>query len=91
MNTRFSISMNHFWKPTTRNSARNWASGTHRREIVKYQVARVDTVLREELDLPDGLADPNVIVLDPCCGTGAYLVEVLTASRGRFATNMTMR
>jgi len=46
-------------------------------EIVKYQVARVDAVLREELDLPDGLADPNVIVLDPCCGTGAYLVEVL--------------
>ncbi|MEI8374125.1 MAG: type ISP restriction/modification enzyme [Planctomycetota bacterium] len=46
-------------------------------EIVKYQVARVDTVLREELDLPDGLADPNVVVLDPCCGTGAYLVEVL--------------
>lgn len=46
-------------------------------EIVKYQVARVDQVLREELDLPDGLADPGVIVLDPCCGTGAYLVEVL--------------
>jgi hypothetical protein len=46
-------------------------------EIVKYQVARVDTVLREELDIPDGLADPRVIVLDPCCGTGAYLVEVL--------------
>jgi hypothetical protein len=47
------------------------------REIVKYQVARVDTVLREELGLPDGLADPNVIVLDPCCGTATYLVEVL--------------
>jgi len=46
-------------------------------EIVKYQVARVDQVLREELDLPDGLADPNVIVLDPCCGTGAYLIEVI--------------
>lgn len=46
-------------------------------EIVKYQVARVDTVLREELNLPNGLADPNVVVLDPCCGTGAYLVEVL--------------
>ncbi len=46
-------------------------------EIVQYQVARVDTVLREELGLPDGLADPNVVVLDPCCGTGAYLVEVL--------------
>jgi hypothetical protein len=46
-------------------------------EIVKYQVERVDRVLREELDLPDGLADDRVVVLDPCCGTGAYLVEVL--------------
>jgi len=46
-------------------------------EIVKYMVARVDTVLREELDIPDGLADPRVYVLDPSCGTGAYLVEVL--------------
>jgi hypothetical protein len=46
-------------------------------EIVQYQVARVDTVLREELGLPDGLADPNVIILDLCCGTGAYLVESL--------------
>ena len=40
-------------------------------------VARVDTVLREELGIADGLADPRVVVLDPCCGTGAYLVEVL--------------
>jgi len=47
------------------------------REIVQYQVARVDTVLREELDIADGLADPRVVVLDPCCGTGTYLVEVL--------------
>ncbi len=46
-------------------------------EIVQYQVARVDAALREELDIPDGLADPRVFVLDPCCGTGAYLVEVL--------------
>jgi predicted helicase len=40
-------------------------------------VARMDRVLREELDIPDGLADERVFVLDPCCGTGAYLVEVL--------------
>jgi hypothetical protein len=46
-------------------------------EIVQYMVARVDAVLRQELDIPDGLADPRVYVLDPCCGTGAYLVEVL--------------
>ena len=46
-------------------------------EIVQYMVARVDTVLREELGVADGLADENVYILDPCCGTGAYLVEVL--------------
>lgn len=46
-------------------------------EIVRYMVNRVDAVLREELDIGDGLADKNVYVLDPCCGTGAYLVEVL--------------
>lgn len=50
-------------------------------EIVKYQVARVDTVLREELDVADGLADPRVYVLDPCCGTGTYLIEVLNKIR----------
>nr|MBA3416789.1 N-6 DNA methylase [Chloroflexia bacterium] len=46
-------------------------------EIVRYMVERVDTVLRDELGLPDGLADPNVYVLDPCTGTGSYLVETL--------------
>src|SRR3954447_23418107 len=47
------------------------------REIVQYMVARVDRTLREKLGLPDGLADGRVVVLDPCCGTGAFLVEVL--------------
>lgn len=46
-------------------------------EIVRYMVERVDRTLRDELGIADGLADENVIVLDPCCGTGAYLVEVL--------------
>ncbi len=32
---------------------------------------------REELNIEDGLANPDVYILDPCCGTGAYLVEVL--------------
>ena len=48
------------------------------REIVRYMVERVDHLLRTELNEPLGLASPNVQVLDPCCGTGAYLVEVLT-------------
>ncbi|MGB8481163.1 MAG: type ISP restriction/modification enzyme [Acidobacteriaceae bacterium] len=47
------------------------------REIVRYMVERVDHLLRTELNEPLGLASPNVQVLDPCCGTGAYLVEVL--------------
>ncbi|KAB2924772.1 MAG: N-6 DNA methylase [Candidatus Contendobacter sp.] len=52
-------------------------------EIVHYMVARVDAVLREELDIADGLADPDVFVLDPCCGTGAYLTEVLRHIKAR--------
>jgi len=51
-------------------------------EIVQYMVARVDKVLRDELDIADGLADPRVYVLDPCCGTGAFLVEVLKRITG---------
>ncbi len=47
------------------------------REIVRYMVERVDVVLRTELGIADGLADKNVYVVDPCCGTGAYVVEVL--------------
>jgi hypothetical protein len=46
-------------------------------EVVRYMVARVDAVLQSELGLPNGLADPNVYILDPCCGTGSFLVETL--------------
>ena len=46
-------------------------------EIVKYMVSRIDQVLRNEMGIARGFADPNVFVLDPCCGTGAFLVEVL--------------
>ena len=50
-------------------------------EIVRYQVERVDRVLRNELCIADGLADPSVWVLDPCCGTGSYVVAVLDRIR----------
>ncbi len=46
-------------------------------EVVRYMVARVDKALKDDLEIPDGLAAENVYVLDPCCGTGAYLAEVL--------------
>ena len=47
------------------------------REIVQYMVARVDRALRDDLGIARGLADERVFVLDPCCGTGAFLVETL--------------
>jgi hypothetical protein len=47
------------------------------REVVRYQVRTVDRLLREELGCNRGFADEKVIVLDPCCGTGAYLIEVM--------------
>ena len=47
------------------------------REVVQYMVARVDRALKDDLGIADGLAADNVYVLDPCCGTGAYLAEVL--------------
>ena len=46
-------------------------------EVVRYMVARVDNALKRDLGVADGLAAENVYVLDPCCGTGAYLAEVL--------------
>ncbi len=46
-------------------------------EVVRYMVARVDKALKDDLGIADGLAAENVYVLDPCCGTGAYLAETL--------------
>ncbi len=53
-------------------------------EVVRYMVARVDRALKDDLGIPEGLAAENVYVLDPCCGTGAYLAEVLR----RIAVNL---
>ena len=53
-------------------------------EIVRYMVARVDKALKDDLGIADGLAAENVYVLDPCCGTGAYVAEVLR----RIAANL---
>ena len=56
-------------------------------EVVRYMVARVDKALKDDLAIADGLAADNVYVLDPCCGTGAYLAEVLR----RIASNLESR
>ena len=53
-------------------------------EVVRYMVARVDRALKDDLGIENGLAAENVYVLDPCCGTGAYLAETLK----RIAANL---
>ena len=60
--------------PALRKQLGVWYTPT---EVVRYMVARVDKALKDDLDILDGLAAENVYVLDPCCGTGAYLAEVL--------------
>ena len=60
--------------PVLRKQLGVWYTPT---EVVEYMVARVDRALKDDLGIPAGLAAENVYVLDPCCGTGAYLAEVL--------------
>ena len=67
--------------PNLRKQLGVWYTPT---EVVRYMVARVDRALKDDLEMPDGLAAENVYVLDPCCGTGAYLAEVLR----RIAANL---
>ncbi|MBM3474001.1 MAG: hypothetical protein FJX75_12090 [Armatimonadetes bacterium] len=45
--------------------------------VVSYIVRSVDHILKTEFDLPDGLADERVFILDPACGTGTFLFFVI--------------
>ncbi len=45
--------------------------------VVSYIVRSVDHLLRTKFDKPLGLADPNVMILDPACGTGTFLFYVV--------------
>ena len=56
--------------PALRKQLGVWYTPT---EVVRYMVARVDKALKDDLGIAAGLAAENVYVLDPCCGTGAYL------------------
>ena len=67
--------------PALRKQLGVWYTPT---EVVRYMVARVDKALKEDLEIADGLAAENVIVLDPCCGTGAYPAEVLRRIAANF-------
>ena len=45
--------------------------------VVSYIVRSVDWLLKEKFGKPEGLADPNVMILDPACGTGTFLYAVI--------------
>ena len=79
--------MSRFWKPSTPELRKELGVWYTPPEVVRYMVARVDRAVRDDLGIADGLAAENVYVLDPCCGTGAYLAEVLR----RIAANLARR
>ncbi len=45
--------------------------------VVRFMVAATDRALRAGLGT-EGLVDPNVLLLDPACGTGTFLIAAAT-------------
>lgn len=45
--------------------------------VVSYIVRSIDHLLKTRFNKPDGLADPDVLILDPACGTGTFLYYVI--------------
>ncbi|MCY3553658.1 MAG: N-6 DNA methylase, partial [Candidatus Poribacteria bacterium] len=46
-------------------------------QVISYIVRSVDSLLKTELERPDGLADDRTLILDPATGTGGFLLTVL--------------
>ena len=46
-------------------------------QVISYIVRSVDSLLKTDLNRPDGLADDNTLILDPATGTGGFLLTVL--------------
>ena len=46
-------------------------------QVISYIVRSVDSLLKTELNRPDGLADNRTLILDPATGTGGFLLRVL--------------
>ena len=56
-------------------------------QVISYIVRSVDSLLRTELNKPDGLADDNTLILDPATGTGGFLLSVLDHIREYVTAN----
>ena len=55
-------------------------------QVISYIVRSVDTLLKTELNKPDGLAENDVLILDPATGTGGFLLAVLNHISQYFMT-----
>jgi len=55
--------------------------------VVSYMVRSVDILLKEKFDKPLGLADPEVMILDPACGTGTFLLWIFQEIYRKFQEN----
>jgi hypothetical protein len=51
--------------------------------VISYIVRSIDYLLKERFGRQNGLADEGVYILDPACGTGSFLLEVLRLLRER--------
>ena len=52
--------------------------------VVSYMVRSVDILIKEKFNKPLGLADPEVMILDPACGTGTFLLWIFKLIYDRF-------
>ena len=46
-------------------------------QVISYIVRSVDSLLKTDLNRPDGLANDDTLILDPATGTGGFLLTVL--------------
>ena len=56
-------------------------------QVISYIVRSVDSLIKTELNKPDGLADGKTLILDPATGTGGFLLTVLDHIREYITTN----
>jgi N-6 DNA Methylase len=52
--------------------------------VVSYMVRSVDILLKDKFHKPLGLADPDVMILDPATGTGTFLLWIFQLVEQRF-------
>ena len=55
--------------------------------VVSYIVRSVDELIKDKFNKPLGIADSEVMILDPACGTGTFLLWVFQLIHKRFEEN----